>query len=93
MDREFDPADLQTPADASRALPSHGPGWDDAIAYGIDVTLLERNLRLTPAERIQQLDESNRWRAQLRERLPSPLASTQDAIRSDLETYGPEREE
>lgn len=89
---EVDPADLQTPEDACRALPSYGPEWDAAIAYGIDVTLLERNLRMTPAERIRQLDETNRWRAQLRERLPSPIASAEDAVRSDLETYGPERE-
>lgn len=29
--------------------------WQRAIDYGIDVSLLEENLRLTPDERLQQL--------------------------------------
>ena len=52
-----DPATLQTTEDAGRALPSHGPAWEAAIEFGIDVTLLERNLSLTPTERLQQLDD------------------------------------
>ncbi len=32
-----------------------GPMWQAAIDFGIDVTLLEANLRMTPDERIQQL--------------------------------------
>ncbi|KIG14101.1 hypothetical protein DB30_07097 [Enhygromyxa salina] len=48
---------LQTTEDACRTLPSHGPAWDAAIAYGVDVTLLERNLSLTPSERLTQLDD------------------------------------
>jgi hypothetical protein len=38
-------------------LPSFGPGWDAAIAYGIDVTLLLENLERTPLERLQRLQE------------------------------------
>jgi hypothetical protein len=55
-----EPTDLSThesTADAGRGLPSHGPAWDAAIEYGIDVTLLERNLSLTPTERLLQLDD------------------------------------
>jgi hypothetical protein len=40
---------------APAAAPSHGPDWDAAIAFGIDVTLLERNLALTVEERLEQL--------------------------------------
>ena len=36
-------------------LPSYGPDWDAAIEYGIDVSLLEENLALTPTQRIDQL--------------------------------------
>lgn len=35
--------------------PADGPEWRAAIAYGIDVSLLEHNLRLTPTERLEQL--------------------------------------
>ncbi|MGQ0505292.1 MAG: hypothetical protein ACT4TC_08215 [Myxococcaceae bacterium] len=38
-----------------QAFPSYGPDWDGAIEWGIDVSLLERNLQLTPTERIEQL--------------------------------------
>jgi hypothetical protein len=40
-------------------LPSSGPEWDAAIAYGIDVTLLTENLALTPTERLEQLAAMN----------------------------------
>ena len=36
---------------------SYGPDWDAAIDYGIDVTLLEHNLSLTPTERLEQLQQ------------------------------------
>lgn len=35
--------------------PSHGPDWDAAIEAGVDVSLLEENLQLTPTERLEQL--------------------------------------
>ncbi|MDQ3266613.1 MAG: hypothetical protein M3Y59_23685 [Myxococcota bacterium] len=38
-------------------VPSYGPDWDAAIAYGIDVSLLEHNLSLTPTERLEQLQQ------------------------------------
>ena len=31
--------------------------WQAAIDYGIDVTLLERNLELTVTERLEQLED------------------------------------
>jgi hypothetical protein len=38
-----------------QAFPSYGPDWDAAIDAGVDVSLLEENLRLTPTERLEQL--------------------------------------
>ncbi|MFY0535951.1 hypothetical protein [Nannocystis pusilla] len=32
--------------------PSYGPDWDRAIELGIDVAQLERNLALTPEQRL-----------------------------------------
>lgn len=40
-----------------RKRPSPGPGWDAAVEFGVDVTLLERNLELTLEQRFQQLEE------------------------------------
>lgn len=37
-----------------------GPAWRAAIAYGIDVSLLEANLSLTPTERLVQLQNTLR---------------------------------
>lgn len=36
-------------------LPSYGPDWEAAIDMGIDVSLLEENLRLTVEERLLEL--------------------------------------
>lgn len=47
----------RTSADAGRALASSGRCWDAAIEYGIDVTLIERNLQLSVSERLRQLDD------------------------------------
>lgn len=38
-----------------QAFPSYGPDWDAAIDAGVDVSLLEENLRLSPTERLEQL--------------------------------------
>lgn len=40
------------------AFPSYGPDWDAAIEYGVDVSLLEENLRRTPAERLDALQDA-----------------------------------
>jgi hypothetical protein len=45
---------LQFPVDAARSLPSYGADWDSAIELGVDVTLILRNLELTPHERLRQ---------------------------------------
>jgi hypothetical protein len=37
-----------------------GPAWLAAIDHGIDVTLLERNLTLSPTDRMRQHDEALR---------------------------------
>jgi hypothetical protein len=52
-----DPASLATTEDAGRALGHQGGDWEHAIELGIDVTLLERNLGLSPAERLRLADE------------------------------------
>ena len=36
-----------------RPQPAAGPAWKAAEAYGIDMSLVESNLRKTPLERIQ----------------------------------------
>lgn len=38
-----------------RDFPSYGPDWDAAIEYGVDVSILEENLRMTPTERLDAL--------------------------------------
>ena len=56
-----------TPAAHGRCeLRPKGPAWTAAEEYGFDMSLVEENLRLTPAERIRfqwqllELDESLR---------------------------------
>ncbi|MFZ5469813.1 MAG: hypothetical protein ACOZIN_10295 [Myxococcota bacterium] len=44
-------------AERSAQMPSYGPDWDAAIEYGIDVSLLEHNLTLTPTQRLEQLQQ------------------------------------
>lgn len=43
------------PAELRAAFPSAGPDWDRAVDAGIDVSLLEENLALTPLQRLQRL--------------------------------------
>ena len=52
--------------------PSYGPAWDEAIAAGCDVALLDANLRLTPAERLEQLDAMTRLWWSLNPDTPDP---------------------
>ena len=42
---------------ARERLPSFGPDWEAAIAYGVDVSLLFKNLGLTPAQRLERLQK------------------------------------
>jgi hypothetical protein len=42
---------------ARQNLPSYGPNWDRAIAFGIDVTQTLENLARTPAERLHRLQQ------------------------------------
>lgn len=44
-----------TLADEPTESAPSGPAWRAAIAHGIDVSLLEANLSLTPTERLLQL--------------------------------------
>ncbi len=52
----FETAELINPVPVA----AEGPAWRAAIAYGIDVSLLEHNLELTVAQRLLQLDEMTR---------------------------------
>lgn len=52
---------LLTPESFADQLRSGGvPAWQAALDYGIDVTLLERNLALSPTDRMKQHDEALR---------------------------------
>ena len=46
--------------------PSYGPDWDRAIELGIDVAQLERNLSLTPEQRLLQKQRTQQAIALLR---------------------------
>lgn len=90
-----DLAELETTEDAGRELPSYGPDWDAAIEAGIDVTMLERNLQLTPAERLRQMQEANRFRVEVQLRtVPDHVRRTQyeARLREKLDALGPELE-
>lgn len=52
----MDPAELTFEALAAEQRDRGGPAWRAAVDAGIDVTLTERNLALTPDERLMQLD-------------------------------------
>jgi hypothetical protein len=91
----MDLAELRTTEDAGRSLPSYGPAWDAAIEAGIDVTMLEQNLRLTPAERIQQLDEANLFMEEVQARtLPEGArwARNYHRLMEKLAAFGPDLE-
>jgi len=51
----------------------HGTAWQAAIDYGIDVSLLEENLRLTPDERLDQLVAMQRLYDAVRAERVEPL--------------------
>ena len=48
------------------------PSWQQAIDFGIDVTLLEANLARTPAQRLQDLVAMNRLQQELQARTLTP---------------------
>jgi len=53
----------------------HGTAWQAAIDYGIDVSLLEENLRLTPDERFDQLVAMQRLYDAVRAERVEPLCN------------------
>lgn len=53
--------------------------WEEASAFGIDVTLLAANLRRTPAERIREMVAMNRFLAGVQGR------AVPEAVRARLE--------
>jgi hypothetical protein len=62
---------------AVEALPDQkGTAWQNAIDYGIDVSLLEENLRLTPDERLEQLVAMQRLFDSIRAERPETSRGT-----------------
>ena len=55
---DLDPLLLTPDGFAEHLRAQGGPAWRAALDHGIDVTLLERNLSLSPTERMQQHDEA-----------------------------------
>jgi hypothetical protein len=53
--------DCLYPAGVDELKEQRGSAWQAAIDYGIDVSLLEENLRLTPDERLAQLVAMQRF--------------------------------
>ena len=63
--------------------------WQRAIEFGIDVTLLEANLALTPAERLRELVAMNRLHDRIQSRtLTRAQRSEIDARELELK-FGP----
>jgi hypothetical protein len=60
MASPLDPVDLDYEQLARLQLERAGPAWRAAAEHGIDMLLLERNLELTPAQRMQQLSDALR---------------------------------
>ena len=90
-----DLAELETTEDAGRMLPSFGPAWDAAIEAGIDVTMLEHNLGLTPAERLRQMTRANRFLAEVQSRtVPDHVIRSREEqrLQEKLAALGPELE-
>ena len=87
---------LRTTEDAGRSLPSYGPDWDAAIAAGVDVTMVEQNLRLPPAERLVQMEEAVCFVLEVQS-MTVPEAVRQERERQRLEeklaALGPERDD
>ena len=63
-----DPEHQRLFKEAGRAMGGCGAHWDAAVEMGIDVMLLAENLRVSPAERIAQMDEQNRLAADIQRR-------------------------
>ena len=73
--------------------PSYGPEWDAAVEFGIDVSLIESNAELTPAERIEELVTMNRLHEEIQARTLS--AEERDRLTAmelteELARLGPE---
>jgi hypothetical protein len=63
---DLDPLMLTAESFADHVRLGGGPAWQAAIDYGIDVTLLERNLDLSPTDRMRQHDEALRLYFEIR---------------------------
>ncbi|PRQ08970.1 hypothetical protein [Enhygromyxa salina] len=59
----LDPATLDFDQLARASARARGDAWRAAGAHGVDLLLLERTLALTPAERMQQLEDALRLMA------------------------------
>ncbi|HVE84059.1 MAG TPA: hypothetical protein VND93_14480, partial [Myxococcales bacterium] len=70
------------------AFPSHGPAWEAAIDYGIDVSLLVGNLEFTPTERLRQLQRLLARMRAFRPRERGDVLSVEDELFRRLTAEG-----
>ena len=63
--------------------------WQRAIEFGIDVTLLEANLALTPAQRLRELVAMNRFHEQIQSRTLTPSERAKNDARELELKFGP----
>lgn len=68
----LDDWDGTTPASAS----SYGPDWDAAVAYGLDMTLIEVSIAMTPGQRAERLQSLLIQMAELREAFSAARTSS-----------------
>jgi uncharacterized NAD-dependent epimerase/dehydratase family protein len=61
-----------TPIDAARSLPSHGPEWDAAVEFGVDVAMILHNLELSPQQRLEQAARHQRFIDDVQQRTVPP---------------------
>ena len=77
---------MQGHTDTSASL-SKGPAWQAAEEYGCDMSVVEANLRLAPAQRLRQHDRSLRMALDLRGSA-SASAGTEETLLDRLVTRG-----
>ncbi len=52
------PSDNSEPGFLAESAPAYGSGWGEAAAHGIDLSLIEDSLRLTPWQRLVENDRA-----------------------------------
>jgi hypothetical protein len=63
---------------------SYGPDWDAAVAYGLDMTLIEVSLAMTPGQRAERLQSLPIQMAELREAFSTATTRGASALVSEV---------